>query len=437
MSNYHLTNQSKNAKTSNIMFQTRSQTIKNKEKIINEYELQLTEMKSSINIYEELISKIQFKLTEKEKLIKVLLDEQEENSNTFENMCRENQQLKKSLAEKESEVIDLQNEIINLNEFNCTLLEENEEIGTCNNLIITPLKMQMVEMQKENTCLQNKLAKNIKAVYNNNFNHPNAKNKHRGQKNKFAKILKDKNKQIRHLKRKCKTHYKKGKKKITIKEINHEETREDKYTINKANVINDELINQAKNNDINKITIIGDKSVRGMGIKLQTALGNEFKTCCHTYSNAPLEKIFDAAAKVLKKGEPKQLLAIFYKDFYTQDIKQYYNLLSNLIIEAKAKSIKLLLNNVPYSDKLLLNYNINKINNKLNMLALYENNTIDIINLSNLDITKKWEFKEILLYNVYCQCKKNFCPTNNHESIHKSNVNNVNFRTIESIVIVK
>lgn len=425
------------------MSQTRSQTIRDKEKIINEYEHQLTEMKASINMYEELIAKIQHKLTEKEQLIKVLIEEQEENGNTFEKICKENQQLKRSLAKKESEMIDLQNEIINLNEVNCTLLEENEEIGICNNTIITPLKMQMIEMQKENTNLQNKLAKNIKAICNDDLDNPKIENQQMRRKNNFTKILRNKNKQIKKLKRKCILHNKK------VNEVrDNKEKQMKRNELNKAKTINDELVNQAKktSNDINKITIIGDSCVRGMGVELYDVLGKRFNTCCYTYSNAPLKKIIDTAMEVLKKGESEDLIAIFYKDFLNQELKQYYNILSSLIIEAKVKNVKLLFNNVPYCDipycdQPFLNYNmyVQRINNKLNMLTLYGNDTFDIINLSNLNIKKAGEFKEIILYNILSQCKKNNSPSSDSDkivSINNKN-NNVNFHTNKLIETIK
>lgn len=411
------------------MPQTRSQIIRNNEKIIDDYEKQIIDLKSSINLYEELISKIQYKLTEKEQLIKVLLDEQDENSTAFENLCKENQQLKKKLAEKDNEVTDLQNEIINLNELNCTLLEENEEIGSCNTSIITPLKQQMVKIQNENTSLHYKLAKTIEANFNDAPKIPDIKTK--PHKKEISNIIKNKNKKITMLKNKCKKYSKKKnvtKKTDTAKVLQENQNKGENNT--QLTTYSQQLATQitSKNKNSNKITVIGDSSVRGIGIELNRKLGNTRKISCHVYSNAPLEKIFDVALKAIKENKEEEkcnhLFAVFIKNFDLKCTKKYYTQIISVIEEAENRNIQLLFNNIPYNKNQLLSCNtdIYKINCKLGTLALYSN-MLSIVNLSNVYTTDIKTFQDAYIFNI-CQALKNYHSShNNNVHIIKTNAN--------------
>ncbi|GBP35777.1 hypothetical protein EVAR_20630_1 [Eumeta japonica] len=127
------------------------------EKIIREYEIQIQEYEDGKRRSDTIINQLQAKLNEKKKLLKTLLEEQDQNSIEFEKLCKENLMLKRNLAQVEARNIDLQNDIFNITATNISLTEEQEQMSNLNKSTVAPLKQQLNELTNENYYLQTKL----------------------------------------------------------------------------------------------------------------------------------------------------------------------------------------------------------------------------------------------------------------------------------------
>lgn len=429
-------------------YKTRTQVMRSKEKLISDYEIQLINLKDSVKTYELLICDIHKKLSDKENMINVLLKEQEESSCQFEMMCKNNQNLKKTLAEKEIEVEELQKEIINLTKTNCTLMEESELI--CNNSLVTPLKKKLNEMETENSSLHKRLSLTLKE--NIDFRKRNETNKEniiiepktiekRKNKTLLKKIQKQK-KEIEVFKKisrkrkrsKLNINHNKNTKKSTIQEnSSHDKelkVKMDPFVSYDKNISNSTISIKKK-----RMIIIGDKHTKNLGVKLKESLGNDSDICCHTYPNTPLNIIINKANNIIR-SEEDIILAVCYNSFSAKEIMSYQTYIYKMIEEAQKKKIIMVVTNIPlrniseqnsqYIYK--LNEFIYKINNKLASLSILDSK-IYVCNINNSNINFS-EFKNIIEYNLL--------NLYNNLNILKNSLNfNANFPLMTEIVTQK
>lgn len=394
---------------------TRSQLIKNKDKIINEYELQINDMKtelqkmkSTINIYKSLNCELKEELVKKESLITTLTKEHEENSNEYEKICVENLKLKKVLAENEDLNIDLQGEINKINEINRTLTEEHSDMSILTNNMITPLKNKLYELENENKILHNKLTIPLnERCVKDNKNEIKYKGNHK--KNILKKLLKQ-NKKLKSLKKNNNKLNEKTKRKYKHKvNIANIENNIDKITVKEAN----KKENTVKKGNLyknNKIILIGDKFIKNVRRELTNKLGTNYDISCHTYIDAPLETIMNEATRIAKIEECLTL-AVIIRDIKTYDLRKYFCFIENLLCITKNNNINLIVNNIAYSNNNVnkyINECIYKINSKINCLAMYNSNTFKIINISYFLINNVYsdEYKNIISYNIISDCNK-------------------------------
>lgn len=129
---------------------TRSQKIKQNEVLINNYENKAKEYDEEKKHYEMLIVQLKHLLDDKDKKIDIMLQEQETSSIEFERICKENTELKKKLAQQEMRNMELIDEIVHATKKNSEVIENQEEMNTFNNNLITPLKVQLNDMFTEN-----------------------------------------------------------------------------------------------------------------------------------------------------------------------------------------------------------------------------------------------------------------------------------------------
>lgn len=422
---------------------TRAQTLKCKDETINKLEEKVLKLEDSVNFYERLICEYRLRLKEKDNLINVLKNEQEEFSQDFEKMCKENSILKRELATKDLENTDLQNSIINLNDVNQTLNEENEEININNNSIIVPLKNQLIEMQKENTHLNNKITEIItqyptwdkqKSSTVTLSLHKSLKNLKYIRNRKLSKKIRRQVKNIKKLEMECKKiKYINNRLEKQIKNIKCQESNE---KILKMDVSELRKEDNNKHNEIKdgkhlqrKTIIIGDSYIKNLGTMLKDrGLHN---ICCYIHTNATVEHILYSAKNIINK-ENSITLAITVKKFNYDEINKYPLMIKDLADAAKNKNIRLLFTNIPYrietmtnkTNEMIENYNL-----KLKNIITFSSN-LEIINISHIDMNKitNYNYKKLLTYFI----EKYMANTSNENNdFNKNFLTNIKIKTIK------
>lgn len=391
-------------------YKTRSQTQKNKDELISLYEEKIEDLDSSNKTYELLISKMQVKLNDKEKLIKVLTEEQQENSIEFEIILKENLKLKNELAKKESENIDLQNELINLSGLNHTLTEETEEIFHNNSNTIQTLKSQLNQLKNENHELQiNFASKHMIESIDMKVLPPsktqvNIVKRFSFRNKKLAKKIKKQNKNIKKILHEYQKIIKTNNslkqsleniKKYDVMKIKENLSNHSKYILENKTDLGKLSVNSIKT--IQKIVIIGDHSTKNMATLLRSKGYDNIYS--NTYTNAPLKEIIRAAGNIIDCSK-NMTLAIIIRHYEDSDIENYPKYIKKLINKTKGKNIKLVFTNVPYLvNNEPMNHLIDQQNSHLNILTKFDQN-LEIINTSNIKINKVQarEFKNIVTY---------------------------------------
>lgn len=416
-------------------YRTRSQLMKVRENTITENVNRITYLEEEIKDYKILISGLQIKLSDKEKLINILTNEQEENAYEYEKICKENTNLKRQMAKLEAENSDIRNDVLNLTELNQTLTEENDEVCIANNSYIVPLKSQVNEMHLENNALQIKLAEVTKELHQYKLNIDKSECKFHIPKVRLNiyrnRKLERRITKLRKKIRKLQQLYNKSNK--TINKSNGEleiNGATDKIQImNKTNlnITEDETTsleketklrngfsndvgenNKPKNNCISKLRIVGDNFVRGLGVQLLNEFENKKDIYCSVYGNASFQTILKSAHNIVKK-ENNLILVIILNSIKQIEITSYQSALLNIINEIKDKNIKLICTNIPYEPStitLKTNESIFKFNSKMNSLALFNEN-IEIINICDIKLKNMGAkaFKEMMCYYIASYCK--------------------------------
>lgn len=391
---------------------TRSQIIKNNEETIRKYEIQMREHENERLNYEREIQNLKKKLIEIEKLNDLMSNEQEQNSQEFEMLCKENCELKRKLAAEKERNAELNNDMINVTIANQTLIDNQEEINDIQNSFITPMKNEMRSIVKENEDLHlkyNKLlqehinsvqTKVCKCMSHNTFRIYKRKHYEKINKMKQQKKFVKKNQQIYKLKSKS-THLQKEYSKLVLdyeeklkaydlekiileKKVDELELLCKKYqttldndtengvsvykhnkTARKLNVDNDApvvkdndmtLYNDIENaNKTNKnnykyeVQIVGDKFAKYMGCMLKDALPNDYDVCCYTYLDSSVSVILDKAESILKQHIDRPFtLVLLIKSVKDRISKKYLVIMSKLLNLAQEKGVNLIYSNIPY-----------------------------------------------------------------------------------------
>lgn len=349
-------------------------------KTISALEKQIEEKDDSIRTYEKLICNIDRKLKDKERLILTLEDEYEQNSLEFEKLCKENQLLKKHLAEKEAFIIDLQNDLITMETVNSKVNEDYEEVINLNNNIMTPYKKQLNEINMENRLLQVKLNQ-ITDEYNNvrtileskNYSSVNIKGSSVYKNRKLFKKIGQQNKKI--------------------KKLQKEYTQLQRETCQPIEIHNSKMNyrnyltkpSKTTENDNNKIKTI-EKSCQEKGKilifsgKTGKGLGEYFKRICYRYNSVTnICKPFAGPDKILENysthvsGFGKNDLVIIFIDEYSQKqtMNIYPQLLSKILNTDRSREYELLIMSIKYDKR--NDYEIYDINKQLHSLAINYN----------------------------------------------------------------
>lgn len=404
-------------------YRTRSQVLKNKDDLIKEYELKIKELENSNKTYDMRINKLQIKLVDQEKIIKTLTDEQDDNCQEFEKICKEVTKLKKLLAVKEAETTELQTNLFNLSGLNQSLVEENDEIFLSNNLTIKSLKAQLNKAHEDYDSLRlHNDSKEKESVVINNINMPTyskQKNKHLTKRikkqNKIIKTITDKYQKI-------KKDIENLLKSINIKEqLNSIETKYnnkefEKYIsqlkmksclVEERNVLKDlkkpNAFEQKKSNILQKeetakIIIVGDRAVSGIALKLKDKGVQNISS--NIYINAPLKHIIQSAQNIIENTQ-KIILVMALKDFKEEELGKYPYYIEHLYKKAFSKNIVLIVTNLPYYKETNIKSNeiIERVNLKLNQMSKFSEN-IYIINISHINVynIQKMEYNKMLIY---------------------------------------
>lgn len=400
------------------MYRTRTQIDKMKDETINKYEHKVADLEGSIKFYENLISNLHKKLTEKEKLIILLTNEQDENSVEFEKMCKDNQCLKKQLSEMESRMAELQCDVLNLTEINQTITEESEEFCINNSINNTSiLKMQMVELEQQNGLLQRKVIDTIYELndYKNktetrNTNKINTEIIRKFINKTLSRKIRKQKKLIRNLQNKYRI-FKNNNKKLERKQLSQDCLMHSNLYLQEPEhrevVMNNNKIETTNLNRYENIKIIGDSLSKNLGINLKHELDDRYKICCDSYSNAPLQKITSTTQDVLRK-ENNITLVMVYNNIEKLQNEVYISEILEMIKIIENKNIQLIFTNLAYEKNITnrkYNQYIHKYNSFLNSLALYNKN-VDIINTSEVklkDINVR-QYKEIVTYFLKMKC---------------------------------
>lgn len=391
-------------------YTTRSQILKNKEDMISKQEERIQELESIIKTYEKSMCNLNSKLKDRERLISTMVKEQDENIIEYERMCKENTNLKKKLAQTEVVTIDLRNQLLKLTDINLNLSNENDEVCNTNNSMIIPLQNKCFELQTENSVLHKKIAQTINEFhsldqsnrkYNDDVAHLNYFSFEQYKNKKINKKIRKQAKKIRNLESKIRVIRKwrnniKNKTNVRKKIQTLVTDNTTQLSLNQKQLCN-------SNEAINDIRIIGDISVRGLGLLLLDKLNEKCNIYCETHSFAPMQTIITSAENIIRK-ENNIILVVILNSIKEEEILSFYSKVLQLIQQVKEKNIKLVITNIPYlqhSVNYNINYDIYRFNSKLNSISILNNN-VQIINIVDVKLNKIniKNLQKILVYNI-------------------------------------
>lgn len=395
---------------------TRSQIIKNNEKIISDYEIQIKKLEKENKSKDTLLQNLQKKLMESEKSRQDLLEEIEQSSAEFEKLCSDNALLKRKLAGKDIKICDLEDELVNVSKLNNTLIQENEDVSNVN-LILTPLHKQLSNLTNEKQALQNqceklKLDQSILLADIQKRNEKSLPSTYI----KRCKIINNRklNKKLRSQKKKCKKlQNRHGEivkqveklKKCIIKlknktEEKHEKSEESQTLSKFETIIIDNSCNMQEFAKVETLKyekqnlfVIGDDIASGLGGLLTNKCEENYNILCNSYPNASLNIILQNASTLINNiKDGPSILTIVINNLKQENLKTYFNGIVDLQNKARRKGVKLIVTNIKYehdeSGSKVNNF-IHKINTKLQQISFYDN-VITLIDLNTIDrkITK-------------------------------------------------
>lgn len=444
---------------------TRSQTVKENEKIIKDYELQFREYEKEKKQHISVIEDLRRKLSERENLNNLLLKEQEENSNEYELICKTNQELKNKLAKEEIKNTELHSALLNVTITNKTILEDQDSINNFQNSYISPLKNEMCQISKEKKVIQlkyNQLLKKHKELVNI---------KMRTRKNRLIKqkIKKRSQKRVKQVIKNGKLLISKMRAENTkikddlLKLINEHQKKASEYDVNKSTLEKrifqlEQLIKQNEEsnkldsinyykkinpsnikildktvlegtqetchfNETNanhRIDIVGDGLAKGLGMMMSNMLDKSYEICCYTYLNAEPTVIINKAEHLIKQDSTKlRTLVILMKYSEGKLTKNLVDNIKKLQSLTNKYGVNLIFSNVPYLETYNghtkeINRIIYSINTKLHSMSTYDNMT-QIIDL-NLKTFKQssYGYKKKLI----CHFVHQFCKNQERKSIN-------------------